>query len=73
MHIFIKYFFVVILLYLINLHSTYLESIHKIKKYKDTPTKDIEKSIKGWLAQAPSRIKKRTEKKNTTYDNDDNN
>jgi len=73
MHIFIKYFFVVILLYLINLHSTYLESIHKIKKYKDTPTKDIEKSIKGWLAQAPSRNKKRTEEKNTTYDNDDNN
>ncbi|KAL4098136.1 hypothetical protein QTP88_022798 [Uroleucon formosanum] len=39
------------------------ESIHKMKKYKDTPTKDIEKSIKGWLAQAPTRIKKQAEKK----------
>lgn len=34
-----------------------------MKKYKDTPTKDIEKSIKGWLAQAPTRIKKQAEKK----------
>jgi len=51
------------------LHSTYLESIHKIKKYKDTPTKDIEKSIKGWLAQAPSRIKKQTEKQNSINNN----
>jgi len=50
------------------LHYTYLESIHKIKKYKDIPTKDIEKSIKGWLAQAPSRIKKQAEKKNTNND-----
>jgi len=45
--------------------------IHKIKKYKDTPTKDIEKSIKGWLAQAPSRIKKQAEKINTIYNNND--
>jgi len=62
--------YVIILLWLIKLHYTYLESIHKIKKYKDTPTKDIEKSIKGWLAQAPTRIKKQAEKNNTININD---
>lgn len=53
------------------MHSTYLEAIHKMKKYKDTPTKDVEKSIKGWLAQAPSRIKKQKEKQNTLNSNND--
>lgn len=42
-----------------------------MKKYKDTPTKDVEKSIKGWLAQAPSRIKKQKEKQNTLNSNND--
>lgn len=35
-----------------------------MKQFKDTATKVIEKAIKNWLAQAPSRMKKLAKKQN---------
>lgn len=36
----------------------FLESVNKMKKFYDTPLKEIKKPIELWMAQAPSRLKK---------------
>jgi len=37
----------------------------KIQRHPNKGHGKIQKSIKGWLAQAPSRVKKQAEKENT--------
>ena len=38
------------------------DAILKMKKFKEVSIKEIEKPMKSWMAQAPSRIKKNAEK-----------
>lgn len=40
----------------------FTESLNKMKKFRDTPLKEIKKPIELWLAQAPSRVKKQVAK-----------
>ncbi|XP_025192773.1 uncharacterized protein LOC112592846 [Melanaphis sacchari] len=42
--------------------SLIFESVNKMKKFRDTPLKEIKKPIELWLAQAPSRLKKQAAK-----------
>lgn len=43
-------------------HIVLAEAILKMKKFKEVTIKEIEKPMKSWMPQAPSRIKKNAEK-----------
>lgn len=55
------YFILIFLIYYIIFFL--LQSILKMKKFKEVTIKEIEKPIKSWMVQAPTRIKKKFRKK----------